>query len=129
VEAEPQRRTRPSIVVGQLLASGFTAFFLTFLIGEGVSEGLHDITWEGIGLVAVMIFASVSVLVAWVDPSLGSRLLLASGVALAALIAVSAETKQLGAASLLSAPYLFSALAIWFGARRLARSGGPVAGA
>lgn len=129
MEGEPQRRTRPSIVVGQLLASGFTAFFLTFLIGEGVSDGVDHVTWEGIGLVAVMVFASVSVLVAWVDPSLGSRLLLASGVALAAFVAISAETNQLGAASLLSAPYLFSALAIWFGARRLARPGGPVPGA
>jgi len=129
VESGTQQRTRPSIVVGQLIASGFTAFFLSFLIGEGVSEGFHGVTWEGIGLTAVMVFGTASVLVAWVDPALGSRLLFAAGIVLAAFVAVSAGSNRITAASVLSAPYLLSALAIWFGARRLARQDGPAAGA
>jgi hypothetical protein len=129
VEERPQGRSRPSILAGQLLASGFTAFFLTFLIGEGVAEGFENVNWEGIGLSLVLAFAALSVLVAWVDPSLGSRLLLVTGVVLAPFIAVAAGSNQAVAATVLSAPYFLSALAIWFGVRRLARRGGPTADA
>jgi hypothetical protein len=129
VESEPRRRTRPSIIIGQLLASGYTAFFLTILIGEGISEGGHGLTWEGAGLIAVMLFGTASVLVAWVDPSLGSRLLLAAGIVLAAFVAVTAGSNRVAAVVLLSAPYLLSAFAIRYGLGRLARRDGPAADA
>lgn len=123
--AERRWRTRPSILAGQLLASAFTAFFLTFLVGEAASEGLDSITWEGFGLTLVMAFATVSVLVTWVEPSLGARLLFVAGVVLAAFVAVTAESNRAMAVVVLGAPYLISALAMCFGARRLARAAGP----
>jgi hypothetical protein len=127
VEGQPRRPTRPSIIAGQILASGYTAFFLAIVIGEEIAGEGNGATWEGIGLVVLMVFASASALAAWVVPSLGSRLLIASGIAMAGFVAVSAGGNRIAAAALLSAPYLISALAIWFGARRLSRGDGPVA--
>jgi hypothetical protein len=123
VEGEPQRRTRPSILAGQLLASGFTAFFITFFIADAISEGVDS--WEEITLTVLLVFACLSVLVAWLQLALGSRLLLACAIAMAGFGAVASGSNQVLAAVLLSAPYLLSALAIWYGARRLARPAGP----
>ena len=110
-----------SVLAGRLLATGFTAFFLLFAIGEAATEGL-GLSAEGIGVATVFGLAALSVILAWRDAALGALALAAVGLAIAVLVAVTADTNQVRAMAIMSAPYFFSSILIWFGLWRLAKT-------
>ena len=118
---QTRRRLKPSIQMGRLLATGFTAFLLLFAIGEAATEGL-SLEAAGIGVAIVLGLAVLAVVTAWWDPSLGVYSLAAVSLAMAILVVVTANTNRGSAVIILSAPYLFSSILIWLGVWRMARS-------
>ena len=114
-----QRSGGTFILLGRLLASLFTAFFLLFAIGEAATEGL-GFSAEGIGVATVFGLAALSVILAWRDAALGAAAFAAAGLAFAILVAVTAEANQVRAMAIMSSPYFISSILVWFGVRRLA---------
>ena len=112
-----QRTGGTFILLGRLLASLFTAFFLLFAIGEAATEGV-GLSAEGIGVALVAALAAVAVAIAWRDAALGTASLAAAGLAFAILVAVTAEANQVRAMAIMSAPYFVSSALIWLGMRR-----------
>ena len=120
--ADQDRRIgRLPILAGRLLATAFTAFILLFAIGEAATEGL-GLSAEGIGVATVFGLAALSVILAWRDPALGALALAAVGLAITILVAVTAEANHVHAMAIMSAPYFFSSILIWFGLWRLAKA-------
>jgi len=66
--------------------------------------------------------AALSVILAWRDSALGALALAAVGLAIAILVAVTAEANHVRAMAIMSAPYFFFSILIWFGLWRLART-------
>jgi hypothetical protein len=112
---------RLSILAGRLLITAFTAFILLFAIGEAATEGL-GLSAEGIGVATVFGLAALSVILAWRDAALGALALGAVGLAIAILVAVTAEANHVRAMAIMSAPYFLSSALIRFGLWRLART-------
>jgi hypothetical protein len=110
---------RPLILAGRLLASGFTAIFLLFAVGEAATEGL-GLSAEGIGVATVFGLAALSVILAWRDAALGVLALAAAGLAIAILVAVTAEANHVRAMAIMSSPYFLSSVLVWSGLRRRA---------
>ena len=120
--ADQDRRIgRLPILAGRALATAFTAFILLFAIGEAATEGL-GLSAEGIGVATVFGLAALSVILAWRDAALGAAAFAAAGLAFAILVAVTAEANHVRAMAIMSAPYFFSSILIWFGLWRLART-------
>ena len=116
---QTRHRLKPSIHMGRLLATGFTAFLL-FALGGAATKGL-SLESEGIGVAIVLGLVVLAVVTAWWDPSLGVYSLAAVSLAMAILVVVTAHTNRGSAVIILSAPYLFSSILIWFGLWRLPR--------
>ena len=114
-----RRIGRLPILTGRLLATAFTAFILLFAIGETATEGL-GLSAEGIGVASVSGLAALSVILAWRDAALGALSLAAVGLAITILVAVTAEVNQARAMAIMSVPYFFSSIPVWFGVRRAA---------
>jgi hypothetical protein len=114
-----QRSGGTFILLGRLLASLFTAFFLLFAIGEAATEGL-GLSAEGIGVALVAALAALAVGLAWRDTALGAAAFAAAGLAFAILVAVTAEANQVRAIAIMSSPYFISSILVWFGVRRAA---------
>ena len=115
----PRRRGRWPILAGRALATAFTAFILLFAIGEAATEGL-GLSAEGIGVATVFGLAALSVILAWRDAALGALALAAVGFAITILVAATSEANQVRAMAIMSAPYFFSSILVWFGVRRAA---------
>ncbi|KKK71066.1 hypothetical protein LCGC14_2917700, partial [marine sediment metagenome] len=62
------------------------------------------------------------VLVAWLNAGLGARALALAGIALAVFFAIIGGDDRVLLALVFGSPYLASALVLWFGASRLART-------
>ena len=116
-----RRIGRLPILAGRLLATAFTAFILLFAVGEAATEGL-GLSAEGIGVASVSGLAALSVILAWRDAALGALSLAAVGLAITILVAVTTEVNQARAMAIMSVPYFFSSILVWFGVRRLART-------
>ena len=114
-------RLKPSVQVGRLLATGFTAFFLLLALREVATDG-HSFSAEAIGIAIVLGLAVLAVVIAWWEPSLGIYALAAVGLAIAILVAVTAEEDQEVGVVAMSGPYLLSSILIWLGVWRMARS-------
>ena len=113
------RLGRPLILAGRLLASGFTAIFLLFAVGETATEGL-SLAAEAIGITIVLGLAVLAVVIAWRDPPLGPYALAAVGLAIAILVAVTSEANHVRAMAIMSSPYFLSSVLVWSGLRRRA---------
>lgn len=118
---EPRPRLKPSVQVGRLLATGFTAFFLFLALREVATDGL-SLSAEAIGIAVVLGLAVLAVVVAWWDPPLGIYALAAVGLAIAILVALAAEADQEVGVVAMSGPYLLSSILIWLGVWRMART-------
>ena len=115
------RRGRPSILVGRALATGFTAFFLALGLGDAATEGFA-LTTEGVAVALVLGLATLVVILAWWNVALGAPALAAVGLAMAILVAVTANRNQVPVAIALGGPYAVSAVLLWFGSARLRRA-------
>ena len=116
---QDRRIGRLPILASRLLATAFTAFILLFAIGETATEGL-GLSAEGIGVASVSGLAALSVILAWRDAALGALSLAAVGLAITILVAVTTEVNQARAMAIMSVPYFFSSILVWFGVRRAA---------
>jgi hypothetical protein len=115
------RRGRPSILIGRLLATGFTLFFLILALGDAATEG-PALSTEGIAVALVLGLAMLAVILAWWDAALGALALAVVGLAMAILVAVTANRNQVPVAIVLGGPYVLSAALLWFGNARLRRA-------
>jgi FtsH-binding integral membrane protein len=111
-------RGRPSVIAARVMATAVTVLFVVI----GLSTGLDERAAEVIVLFGLIGVAVVCVLVAWVSAALGARALLLAGIALAVFFAIVGGDDKVLLALIFGGPYLLSALLLWFGALRLARS-------
>ena len=122
VGADQDRRIeRLPVLAGRLLATAFTAFILLVAIGEAATEGL-GLSAEGIGVATVFGLAALAVVLAWWRTAFGPPALAAEGLAIAILVAVTAEANQARAMATMSAPFFLSSALIRFGLWRLAKA-------
>ncbi len=112
------RRGRPSILIGRVLATGFTVFFVASAAPVGLDNGGTEFTL----LLALLAVAALAVAIAWWNAAQGAVALAVAGLGLAVFGAAVASEDQLPVALLLGGPYLLSAALLWFGATRLTRA-------
>ena len=99
---------------GRIIGLGITAFFLTFLIGEAVSEiqgkSTDPLTIEGITLGLLGVIGLAGCILCWWRERLASILLIIAAVGLGIHIGIIAQRNHLMVWSMLGLPYLASGL-------------------
>jgi len=106
-----RRESRPSRMLqrfGRLLAAAFVLFYGAMFAGK-----LFDAPSAAyVALLAVLAFAAVASIAAWLSDSIGGGMLVVAGVAMAICVAVAAERNPTTAILLLSGPFLIAGLAL-----------------
>ncbi|MCD6358579.1 MAG: hypothetical protein J7L90_01295 [Dehalococcoidia bacterium] len=113
-ESNHTRSMKRTRLAGRIIGIGITAFFLTFLIGETVSEiqgkSTDPLTIEGVTVGLLGTVGLAGCILCWWRERLASILLILTAVGLGIHIGICAGRNHLMAWSMLGLPYLVAGL-------------------
>jgi hypothetical protein len=105
-------------IIGMIIVSIVTAFYLFFLIGSFFDPEPIDFSYESIGMAVLTILTAISVIVTWFKRRIGVWMVLGVGVLFSIFGVITAGQRKWMAVLAAGGPLIVGGLLIFFGSRQ-----------